>query len=115
MICDHPGCKHEPIRAPRLVVPSASPRDAGHRPVRVMTTLHLCPAHIGTLKAADLLTPRLKARIEDRCRIDRPLGFRPDFDRAVIEHVLITTPEYRAFASRVLADAAFPAEAGLLA
>lgn len=99
MSCDVPGCLRMVSRAPRLIVPSQTPAAFGHRPMRVMTTLHYCEPHVRTqpVKAAELLTGKLKGQIEARAKVARPDGFRPDFEAAFIEWVLVTTPEYRAF------------------
>lgn len=99
MHCDVPGCLHLVARAPRLIVPSRTPGLPLHRPVRVMTTLHYCEPHVQTqpVKPADVLNDKMKAKIEGHAKIGRPDGFRPDFEAAFIEWVLVTTPEYRAF------------------
>lgn len=103
MICDHrvfgfdPKCPNSVARAPRLVVPSQSPELVGHRPLKRFTTLHYCELHKGELKVADLLTAGLKRELEADARVERPLGFKCDFEKAGIDFVLCTTPEYRAF------------------
>ena len=101
MRCDHIGCRIEPIRAPRVVVFSATPMEFGHRPLKMMTTLHYCELHKGELKVADLVSPKIKAEMESVARRSRPLGFKPDFEAAFIEWVLMTTPEYRQFLARI--------------
>lgn len=102
MICDHRQplfghCKNSVARAPRLVVPSRTPEVLGHFPLKRFTTLHYCELHKGELKVEDLLTAKLKRALEADARAERPLGFRCDFDSAVIDFVLTTTPEYRHF------------------
>jgi hypothetical protein len=94
--CDHIGCPLPPKRAPRVVVPSKTPFELGHRPLRMMTTLHYCELHQGELKLEDLLIPKIKRDFE-RAAKGRPLDFKVDFDHAAIEWVLVTTPEYREF------------------
>ncbi len=106
MICDHRGmlglaCKHEPTRAPRLVVPSQTWLEPGHTALKMMTTMHYCEEHRGEVKVADLLNGKIKRDFERLARRTRPLGFRCDFEAAFIEHVLVTTPEYRKFMSRI--------------
>lgn len=99
MHCDVPGCLRLVARAPRVIVPSATPFAFGHRPMRVMTTLHYCEPHAEAqpVTAADILRPKLKGDIEARAKVARPDGFKPDFERASIEWVLVTTPEYKSF------------------
>lgn len=97
MICDHIGCKIEPMRAPRVVVFSVTPFAFEHRPLKMMTTLHYCELHKGEPKIDDLLGKKVKAEFEAIAKIKRPLDFKCDFEHAIIEFVLITTPEYRAF------------------
>lgn len=95
--CDHLGCPIPPSRAPRVVVFSKTPFEPDHRPLKMMTTLHYCEMHRGELKIEDLLTPQIKLDFEKTARIARPIGFKPNFEFAHIEWVLVTTPEYRAF------------------
>lgn len=103
MRCDHPGCNNQVHRAPRIVVPSQTPFEPLHRPIKVMTELHFCQPH-ATDKALDpqaYLTPREKANIEQIARQHRPAEFKPDFEAAVVQWVLVTTPEYRAFLQKL--------------
>lgn len=109
MICDHitPGfgrCTNSVARGPRLVVPSQSPQILGHRPLKRFTTLHYCEMHKGEIKVEELLTPRLKRELEADARVERPLGFKCDFEKAGIDYVLCTTPEYREFLRRLGSD-----------
>ena len=99
MRCDHSGlvCLREVRRAPRIVVPSCTPWEPGHAPLRVMTTLHYCELHKGEFNLDGYWTGAIKARLERVAKRKRPLGFRPDFEAARCEQVLVTTPEYRAF------------------
>lgn len=97
MICDHIGCKIEPMRAPRVVVFSVTPFAVDHRPLKMMTTLHYCEQHKGELKLEDLLGKKVKREFEVIAKQKRPLDFKCDFEHAIIEWVLITTPEYRGF------------------
>lgn len=101
MICDHIGCKNTPMRAPRVIVPSTAFLEPGHRPLRMMTTLHYCEFHKGELKLGDILIGKVKADFEASARRGRPVGFKCDFDNAFIEYVLVTTPEYREFMGRI--------------
>jgi hypothetical protein len=101
MICDHIGCKNEPTRGPRLVVPSRTWLEPGHRALKMMTTLHYCELHRSEVKVADLLTASIRRDFEASAKRARPLDFKCDFDAAFIEHVLITTPEYRAWMSKI--------------
>ncbi|HWK44918.1 MAG TPA: hypothetical protein VNT30_09365 [Stellaceae bacterium] len=103
MKCDHTGCKAEPIRAPRVIVPYVGwPAPIpGFTPLRMMTTLHYCQPHVGELKAEDILTAKVKADFEDMARAKRPLGFKCDFEAAFVEYLLVTTPEYRDFLDRL--------------
>jgi hypothetical protein len=109
MICDHyepifGHCKNSVARAPRLVVPSQTPQLIGHRAFKRFTTLHYCELHKGELKAEHLLTARLKRELEADARAERPLGFKCDFEKAGIDYVLCTTPEYREFLRRLGSD-----------
>ncbi len=100
MTCDGGGviaCGHQVRRAPRIVVPSRTPKMRGHTPLRIMTTVHYCDLHAGSFKLDDYWTDTIKRRVEDRGKQLRPPGWRPDFEAARVETVLVTTPEYRAF------------------
>ena len=105
MHCDAPGCLRQVRRAPRIIVPSRTPLEPGHRPVRIMTTLHYCDAHAHVFDQREYLTDRRKSEIENFARHRRPLRWKPDFDAARIEAVLVTTPEYRRFLSYILGGA----------
>ena len=109
MSCDHVGCKAVVRFAPRILVPSVSWFDPSHRPLRMMTTLHYCQLHWPEFTLADALTPALKLRFEAAARKARPIGFKPDFDKARVEPVLVTTPEYRAFLAHLAFGAPSPA------
>lgn len=103
MRCDHPGCRDQVHRAPRIVVPSRTPLEYGHKPIKVMTELHYCQPHATPL-ALDVqrwLTPGEKRNIEQLARTHRPAEFKPDFEAARLEWVLVTTPEYRLFLKRL--------------
>ncbi len=101
MRCDHNGCFREVRRAPRICVPSRTPWEPGHRPVRIMTTLHYCEQHRGEFRAASYWTDALMRKVEDCAARGRPPGFKPEFDRAWVELVLVTTPEYREFLEHI--------------
>lgn len=103
MICDHASsiligvCHNTPARAPRLVVPSQTPFLPMHFPLKRFTTMHFCELHKGELKAADLLNGALKRNMESDARRLRPAGFKCDFEKATLDYVLTSTPEYRRF------------------
>ena len=103
MRCDGAvGCKIEPQRAPRLIVPHVvKPGLLPLRPRRMFTDLHYCEMHRIDIDAAklaqDLLSPQVKRDFERAAMLKWPLGYKCDFDRAYVEWVLVTTPEYRAF------------------
>lgn len=99
MRCDFTGhrCLREVRRAPRIVVPSRTPLDLGHAPLRIMTTLHFCEEHRYAFRLESYWTDAIKARVEATARQNRPPAFKPDFERALLEMVLVTTPEYRQF------------------
>lgn len=101
MHCDHPGCLRQVTRAPRIHVPSKTPGPAGHQAVRIMSTLHYCPHHQDEFTAAVWLIDRHKREVERFARHARAVDFVPDFDAAVVELVLVTTPEYRQFTQRM--------------
>ncbi|HEV2673386.1 MAG TPA: hypothetical protein VGV37_02525 [Aliidongia sp.] len=109
MSCDHVGCRHVVRFAPRILVPSVTWFDPHHRPLRMMTTLHYCDLHWPEFKLEDLLTPDIKVRFEQAARRARPIGFKCEFERAQVERVLVTTPEYRAFLGHLAFQA--PSEA----
>lgn len=109
MSCDHAGCLQLVRRGPRIVIPSRTPFEPGHRPVRIMTTLHYCELHQGEFDVAAYLTGAQKARVEGTARLLRPASFRPDFERAFAETVLVTTPEYRKFLEHLGVNDATPA------
>ena len=97
MICDHIGCKIEPMRAPRVIVPSKTWLEPGHVSIRMMTTLHYCELHKGEVLIGDIMNAQQRQRFETFAKRHRPIGFKCDFDAAFIEYVLVTTPEYRQF------------------
>lgn len=101
MRCDHAGCLREVRRAPRIVVPSRTPDAPGHAPIRIMTTLHYCEPHRDEFQAGAYWTPLMMDRVERVAYRKRPYGWKPDFDRAWVELVLVTTPEYRAFLEHI--------------
>jgi hypothetical protein len=102
MSCDAPGCLRQVRRAPRIIIPSRTPFDPTHRPIRVMTTLHCCDAHRDIFDPREWLTDQRKADVERVACARRPAGFRPDFEDVRVELVLVTTPEYRRFLADVL-------------
>jgi hypothetical protein len=99
MRCDHTGliCVRQVTRAPRIVVPSATPWLPGHRPFKVMTTLHYCDLHQWDFQPDSYWTDAQKARAEAAIRDGRPDGFKLDFERSWIEQMLVDTPEYMRF------------------
>jgi hypothetical protein len=99
MCCDHTGyrCLAEVRRAPILVIPSTTPYEPGHRPIRIPTPLHYCDMHRGGFEVQTYLSGEQKTRIEAAARMIRPDDFKPDFDTAFGDLVLVTTPEYRRF------------------
>ena len=98
MKCDSLGCLRQVKRAPRIVIPSRTPDRPLHRPFKIMTTLHFCDDHCLTgFNAAEWLTDARKRTVEQRAKYTRPLDWKPDFEMAMCEMVLVTTPEYRSF------------------
>ncbi len=106
MSCDAPGpagmrCLREVRRAPRIRIPTMADAPPA-MPLRIMTTLHYCDDHARTgFDLQSYLSDAQKRRIEDKARVLRGEDFRPDFDNASVELVLVTTPEYREFAQHV--------------
>ena len=88
-------CLRAVTNAPRVVIPGTA--DSHGLPVRIMTTSHACDIHQRSFDLHAYLSGRTKARIERQCREVRGPDFRPDFDAAYVEAVLVTTPEYRQF------------------
>ncbi len=99
MVCDHTSfkCLMEVRRAPIIVIPSKTPFEPGHKPIRIPTPLHYCEIHRGDFEVQRYLSGYQKRRIEDGARLIRPVYFCCDFDEAFADLVLITTPEYRRF------------------
>lgn len=105
MICDHYNtllerCANTPTRAPRVMVPCQSGReevDPEYEPLRMFTTLHYCELHTGDVAIGEVLTEKVKRDFEFAAKRKRGLDFKCDFDKAEIELVLTTTPEYRRF------------------
>lgn len=95
-------CKHPPTRAPRIIVPSMTPQAPDHHHLRMMTTLHFCDGHKPAVKIADFMTGEIKAIFEAHAAAQRPIDFKPNFDKAWIDWVLTTTPEYRGWMKRRL-------------
>ena len=99
MHCDHSifTCLMEVKRSPRIMIPSKTPFEPGHRILRIQTPLHYCEHHRGDFLAPSYLTAAQKRRIETTLKDIRPKDFKPDFDGAFVELVLVTTPEYRRY------------------
>lgn len=99
-------CRNSVARAPVLVVrpkpylPFVSPA-----PIRVYNTWHFCERHkrqVEDQMLGELLTPATIADVEEIARRRNwPLEYRPDFDGAGVDWVLVTTPEYRRFLNRI--------------
>lgn len=103
MRCDVPGCVHQVKYGLRIVVPSQTPDRLLHRPMRIMTTLHVCQPHQNAFHnlPAEFFTAPQRARLERAARLKRPDDFKPNFEAAYLEKVLVTTPEYRDFLKHV--------------
>lgn len=99
MTCDHTSfiCLREVRRAPVIVIPACEPFSTVYKPLRIHTPLHYCEWHRGDFKVQDYLSMEQKTRIEREARAIRPALFKPDFDDAFADLVLVTTPEYRRF------------------
>jgi hypothetical protein len=103
MRCDHSDliCLSEVRRAPVIVVPGKAPFDKiqapRFRPIRIPTDLHYCEFHRGDFDVHQYLSDVQKARIEATARQIRSVEWKPDFDAAFADLVLVTTPEYRRF------------------
>lgn len=100
MSCDHPGCLRAVTMAPRIVIP-AKWMGQPMRPLRIMTTLHCCDLHRATFDLDAYLSGKQRTRIEREGKDLRGRAFRPDFDAAAVEFVLVSTPEYRAFLQHI--------------
>ena len=99
MWCDHTTfkCLAEVRRAPVIVIPAKPPVERPHQPIRIYTPLHYCEAHRGDFDVQSYLSDAQKRRIEQAARGLRPDDFKPDFEEAFADLVLVTTPEYRRF------------------
>lgn len=101
--CDgDPHCKLDPHRAPRIIVPHVEkPGLRLEKPRRMFTDLHYCDWHRVNLDdqklVEALLSPKVKQDFEAIAKIKWPLGYTCDFEKAKVDWVLVTTPEYRAF------------------
>lgn len=101
--CDgDPNCKLDPHRAPVIMVPHKFVFGQRlEKPRRMFTDLHYCDWHRVNLDDAKLLEALLSARVkqdfEAAAKIKWPLGYSCDFEKARVEWVLVTTPEYRNF------------------
>lgn len=103
--CDGLGCIALPDRAPRIYVPAKASGTENHRydPVTLaFPHLHYCEKcwekHV---RLDDLLTDKVKRRIEERGRSIWPQGVLPDFDAALIDPLDVFSPEYRAYMLRI--------------
>jgi hypothetical protein len=98
-------CKNTPQRGARLMVPPLGhqfPYPPGLEPIRRFTVLHFCERHKGQCTIGLLLgEPNCKAIIERAAKRRWPHGTLPDFDKAAIEWLLTTTPDYRDFLERI--------------
>lgn len=102
MRCDfHAGaiivCQNNVTRAPRLYVPSMTQDAPGHDPVRLMSVLHYCEEHVGTLKLDDYLTDQVKWMVEQVAKKTRPVDWKPNFEAAYLHYVDIFSREYKRF------------------
>jgi hypothetical protein len=100
MTCDAPCCFRWVSHAPRIVVPPRA-ECPSIRPLRIMTTLHYCDTHRDYFDVQRYLSATQKRRIERQARELFGPDWRPDFEAARVEHVLVTTPEYRAFLEHI--------------
>lgn len=91
------GCFESVLYGLRIHVPSRTQHEPGHDQVRITLTLHSCEAHKGVFKCDDLLTPALKAQVEDFAKKKRPIDWKPDFDAAFVQYVDVFSKEYRQF------------------
>lgn len=98
-------CPATPHRGVVLFVPDrlAAVRfmNPEYRPLRMMTTLHYCEVHRVELDqkklAADLLSQNVKVDFERMAKAKRAPDFKCDFEKAFLQFMLVTTPEYRRF------------------
>ena len=97
MVCDAPICARQVKWAPRLLVPNRNADRPELPPLRIMTTLHYCDLHRDSFDVVSYWTELVKRRCEVRARELHGSDFKPDFEQASIQLVLVTTPEYRAF------------------
>lgn len=96
------GCPNQVMRAPRMIVPHTfKVGQLFQKPRHMFTDLHYCEIHRARLDdkklVQALLSPKVKADFERAAKLKWPMGYVCDFERAYIEWVLVTTPEYRAF------------------
>jgi|GEM_PF-5686341 hypothetical protein len=105
--CDHGGCRIPPARGLFVKIPAMPWTVPMPKPIRLRTVLHFCDLHRAEVTATDVLTPQVKAMVEEiarqLARLPEPHSrywrttHRPDFEAAWIEWPLIGTPEYRQF------------------
>jgi hypothetical protein len=94
-------CALPPERAPRIVVPARPFLPWGPQPLRMWTTLHYCERHKHECTVETALGDRDKAQLEQIAGRKWSQEYRPDFDMARIEWILVTTPEYRKFLEKI--------------
>lgn len=97
--CGHDGCAHAAVCVPKLNVPATGYAIGQHEHLKMILNAPCCDEHFRDFRANDLLSDELREvfRIVARASAGDTAAA-PDFDRAWISRVSLTSSEYRLFA-----------------
>lgn len=101
--CMREGCDRKASVVPLLRVPAQGWPMLFHTPCQVIVGIECCRSHFDELDARELLTQELREAFTHLLR-GRGLA-PPDFERAELEPLRITSDEYRRFVSERKPDA----------
>lgn len=99
MQCDCKPCLRQVKYGIRLLIPRTIDGQPAP-PFRAMTDQHVCEPHAPGIDASQFITATFKERAERAARL-RDAGAKLDFEGARVDPVLVTTPEYRAFLTKI--------------
>ena len=96
--CAHEGCDRPPSHAPKVMIPMKGQTYERERAFEVMLSLPCCYEHAVTFDGGTFIGANPKHASTIRRALQAISGGPvPDFDRAVIEPVPLTSNEYRTF------------------
>ncbi len=95
--CQEKGCHRFAEFVPRINVPAQGWSVEMHQPLSVIMSLKLCEKHIDGLKAADFLRVGEEKGMARIFEIAAAGKQPPDFDRAWISKVRLTSDEWKTF------------------